>query len=58
MSYMYKYLVRATMIGSLGASGAVYAVMAFAIKEYPELSVSLLFLPFIPLTGSRGGGVG
>jgi hypothetical protein len=55
---MYKYLVRATMIGSLGASGAVYAVMAFAIKEYPELSVSLLFLPFIPLTGSRGGGVG
>ena len=52
MSYMYKYLVRATMIGSLGASGAVYAVMAFAIKEYPELSVSLLFLPFIPLTGT------
>ena len=46
------------MIGSLGASGAVYAVMAFAIKEYPELSVSLLFLPFIPLPGSRGGGVG
>ena len=50
---LFKFLIGATSIGSLGASGAVYAVMALVVKEYPDISVSLIFLPFIPFSGRK-----
>ncbi|KNB42037.1 presenilins-associated rhomboid-like mitochondrial [Blastocystis sp. subtype 4] len=53
LSYLFKFLIGATSIGSLGASGAVYAVMALVVKEYPDISVSLIFLPFIPFSGRK-----
>lgn len=55
ISYLAKFAFKTTAIASLGASGAVYAVAALAIRSMPDLSVSLIFLPFLPISGRRDG---
>ena len=50
-SWMLKFLLGTTSVASLGASGAVYAVMALALRYNPNISVSLIFLPFLPIAG-------
>ncbi|CAG8482043.1 12120_t:CDS:10 [Acaulospora morrowiae] len=34
---------------SLGASGAIYACLSVVAVEYPNMSVALIFLPFLPI---------
>ncbi|GAA6027718.1 hypothetical protein JCM8097_007998 [Rhodosporidiobolus ruineniae] len=41
--------VKAMMLPSLGASGAVYGCVALTALAFPETSVSLIFLPFFPI---------
>ncbi|GAA5968824.1 hypothetical protein JCM11641_000746 [Rhodosporidiobolus odoratus] len=41
--------VKASMLPSLGASGAVYGCVAMTALAFPETSVSLIFLPFFPI---------
>ena len=36
--------------GSLGMSGAVYAVVVAVANLYPKLQAQFIFLPFIPIT--------
>ena len=36
--------------GSLGMSGAVYAVVVAVATLYPKLQAQFIFLPFIPIT--------
>ncbi|KDQ19072.1 hypothetical protein BOTBODRAFT_28566 [Botryobasidium botryosum FD-172 SS1] len=47
----------AAILPSLGASGAIYGLLTYTALSFPELSVSLIFLPMIPLpiTGAVGG---
>ena len=52
VSYLAKFLLKTTSVASLGASGAVFAVTALAIRSMPNISVSLIFLPFLPISGS------
>ena len=52
VSYLAKFLLKTTSVASLGASGAVFAVTALAIRSMPDISVSLIFLPFLPISGS------
>lgn len=51
VSYLAKFALKTTAVASLGASGAVYAVSALAIRAMPDISISFIFLPFIPLSG-------
>lgn len=37
------------VLPSLGASGAIYATLTLTSLAFPEASVSLIFLPFIPI---------
>lgn len=39
----------AGVLPSLGASGAIYATLTMTSLAFPEASVSLIFLPFIPI---------
>ncbi|BGP15781.1 hypothetical protein JCM10213_005737 [Rhodosporidiobolus nylandii] len=41
--------VKAAMLPSLGASGAVYGLVSLTALAFPETSVSLIFLPFFPI---------
>ena len=53
ISYLFKFITKSTMIGSLGASGAVYAVSALAIKNNPDIRVSFIFLPFLSISSCK-----
>lgn len=37
------------VLPSLGASGAIYATLTMTALAFPEASVSLIFLPFVPI---------
>lgn len=37
------------VLPSLGASGAIYATLSMTALAFPEASVSLIFLPFVPV---------
>jgi rhomboid-like protein len=37
------------VLPSLGASGAIYATLTMTSLAFPEASVSLIFLPFVPI---------
>ncbi|GAA5956323.1 hypothetical protein JCM8115_001687 [Rhodotorula mucilaginosa] len=41
--------VRSAVLPSLGASGAVYALVSLTALSFPSTSVSLIFLPFFPI---------
>ncbi|GAA5940068.1 rhomboid family intramembrane serine protease [Sporobolomyces koalae] len=41
--------VRASILPSLGASGAVYSCLTITALSYPDSSVALIFLPFVPI---------
>ncbi|GAA5877706.1 hypothetical protein JCM3774_006650 [Rhodotorula dairenensis] len=41
--------VRGAVLPSLGASGAVYALVSLTALSFPSTSVSLIFLPFFPI---------
>ncbi|POY71850.1 hypothetical protein BMF94_5211 [Rhodotorula taiwanensis] len=41
--------VRGAILPSLGASGAVYALVTLTALSFPSTSVSLIFLPFFPI---------
>ncbi|GAA5904325.1 rhomboid family intramembrane serine protease [Sporobolomyces salmoneus] len=41
--------VRASIVPSLGASGAVYSCLTLTALSFPESNVSLIFIPFVPL---------
>ncbi|BGO91265.1 hypothetical protein NBRC10512_008243 [Rhodotorula toruloides] len=41
--------VRQMVLPSLGASGAVYAIVSLSALSFPSTSVSLIFLPFFPI---------
>ena len=45
-SWIKKIIFNSSFVGSLGASGAIYAVMGLAMSINPDLRVSLIFLPF------------
>ncbi|KAJ7765407.1 hypothetical protein DFH07DRAFT_938876 [Mycena maculata] len=48
--------LRPNLIGSLGASGAVYAAVTLSALAYPEAKVTLIFLPFpMPIQYGVGG---
>ncbi|KAM0748346.1 rhomboid-domain-containing protein [Meredithblackwellia eburnea MCA 4105] len=42
------------ILPSLGASGAIYAAFAVAAMAFPQASVTLIFLPFIPIPIGAG----
>ncbi|GAA5884146.1 hypothetical protein JCM16303_005938 [Sporobolomyces ruberrimus] len=41
--------VKETSIGSLGASGATYSFITLIALAYPSLSLSFIFLPWVPI---------
>ena len=46
-------LRKSTMIPSLGASGAVWSLIAFVGCQYPEAKMSIIFLPMVALPASQ-----
>lgn len=44
-SYLYKTAVRQPSL-SLGASGAIMAVVGFVCTQFPDIQLSIIFLPF------------
>ncbi|KAJ1962618.1 hypothetical protein GGI12_002545 [Dipsacomyces acuminosporus] len=53
VSHVLAPLRPALILPSLGASGAVYAVVGATMSMYPNAKIALIFLPFIPLTISQ-----
>ncbi|KAJ2786219.1 hypothetical protein H4R18_000066 [Coemansia javaensis] len=52
-SHLLSPLRAATILPTLGASGAVYAVVGMTMMLFPESKIALIFLPFIPVTISQ-----
>ncbi|XP_044726476.1 presenilins-associated rhomboid-like protein, mitochondrial [Chrysoperla carnea] len=53
-SYVYKVMVKQPGL-SLGASGAIMAVLGFVCTQYPDTTLGIIFLPF--LTFSAGSAI-
>ncbi|KAJ2715790.1 hypothetical protein H4R19_001004 [Coemansia spiralis] len=53
-SHLLAPLRPALILPSLGASGAVYGVIAAAMMLFPDSQIALIFLPFMPFTISQG----
>ncbi|KAI8324149.1 rhomboid-domain-containing protein [Martensiomyces pterosporus] len=53
VSHVLAPLRPALILPSLGASGAVYAVVGATMMMYPNAKIALIFLPFIPVTISQ-----
>jgi rhomboid-like protein len=45
-SYAYKALTRQPGL-SLGASGAIMAILAYVCAKYPDTQLSIIFLPMV-----------
>ncbi|KAJ1998700.1 hypothetical protein GGI04_004889 [Coemansia thaxteri] len=52
-SHLLSPLRPALILPSLGASGAVYAVVGAAMMMAPDSKISLIFLPFVPISISH-----
>ncbi|KAJ2796314.1 hypothetical protein H4R21_004766 [Coemansia helicoidea] len=52
-SHLLAPLRPALILPSLGASGAVYSVIAATAMLFPDAQVALIFLPFMPFTVSQ-----
>ncbi|KAJ1812956.1 hypothetical protein LPJ56_003634 [Coemansia sp. RSA 2599] len=52
-SHLLSPLRPALILPSLGASGAVYAVVGSVMMLFPHSKIALIFLPFLPLTISQ-----
>ncbi|KAJ1680425.1 hypothetical protein EV182_000006 [Spiromyces aspiralis] len=49
-SHLGAGVLRSTILPSLGASGAIYALLGATMMYYPHSKVSLIFLPFFPIS--------
>lgn len=52
-SYLYKFATKAPGL-SLGASGAIMAVLAYVCTQHPDTQLSIIFLPFITFKADMG----
>ncbi|KAJ2702674.1 hypothetical protein FB645_004209 [Coemansia sp. IMI 203386] len=52
-SHLLSPLRPALILPSLGASGAVYAVVGSVMMLFPHSKIALIFLPFLPMTISQ-----
>lgn len=52
-SYLYKFASKTPGL-SLGASGAIMAILAYVCTQYPDTQLEIIFLPFIKFKAEMG----